>query len=305
MFKNAIAYLVTPGFRFDAEILQRMSFQPCGSNDLRTSGFVPPCDHSTAGLVHAVGGMQTICWQTEDKLLPAAVVTEAVKVRAEKMEDEQGYKPGRKQMRELKERVVEELLPKAFTVKRKTIALLTDQYFMINTSSQARAEGLVECLSKALGGMAPLRHIATTLHPPSVMTGWAMGGIPEALTMDDLFVFSGEDREVKYKGFTLDAEKAGVQISEGFRVSSLAMTFDDRISFVLNEWIHLKRLELTDVAKLDNAEEKNAEGAMDAEITLMGLELCRLLDALIEMMGGIKPMEPDLVNQTATPQLAA
>jgi DNA recombination-dependent growth factor C len=43
------------------------------------------------------------------------VVNDEVKDRAEAMEAQQGYAPGRKQLKELRERVTEELMPRAFT----------------------------------------------------------------------------------------------------------------------------------------------------------------------------------------------
>ena len=112
MFKNAISYLVTPGFRLDPEMLARRPARPCAANEGRTMGFAAPCDHSTAELAHHVAGHTLICLETEDRLLPGSVVAEEVEARAIDLEKQQGYKPGRKQMLELKELVTEELLPK-------------------------------------------------------------------------------------------------------------------------------------------------------------------------------------------------
>ena len=38
------------------------------------------------------------------------------------IEEQQGYKPGRKQMKQIKEAVTDELLPRAFALRRHTFA---------------------------------------------------------------------------------------------------------------------------------------------------------------------------------------
>ena len=61
-----------------------------------------------------------LTFRAEKKLLPASVVTQVTKARALELEEQQGFKPGRKQMRELKEQVTDELLPRAFSIRRDT-----------------------------------------------------------------------------------------------------------------------------------------------------------------------------------------
>ncbi len=53
-------------------------------------------------------------------LLPTTVVNQVTRARAAEIEEQQGYKPGRKQLKELKEQVTEELLPRAFSNRRDT-----------------------------------------------------------------------------------------------------------------------------------------------------------------------------------------
>ena len=61
---------------------------------------------------------------------------------------ERGYQPGRKALRELKERVIEELLPKAFVRSRITHAWIDAEngWLAINTSFPVKAEEVIEHL---------------------------------------------------------------------------------------------------------------------------------------------------------------
>ena len=73
--------------------------------------------------VLAVGGHFLVALMVEQKLLPSSVVNEVAADKAEQSEAQQGFKPGRKQMKEIKEAVLQELLPRAFTRRRKVYSL--------------------------------------------------------------------------------------------------------------------------------------------------------------------------------------
>ena len=76
--------------------------------EMQSLGWVPP--RGNGGLAHVVGGQILLTLRAEKKLLPGTVVNQVAKARAQEIEEQQGYKPGRKQMKEIKERVTDELL---------------------------------------------------------------------------------------------------------------------------------------------------------------------------------------------------
>ena len=79
----------------------------------------------------------------------------------------------------------------------------------------------------------------------------------------------------------------------------LAMTFDDRLSFVLTERGEIKRLDFLDVIRdqVKADEHEDAQSIFDAEFALMTGELLRLLPAVVGAMGGEIQRAPDLVDQ--------
>jgi recombination associated protein RdgC len=116
-FKNLQIYrLPTPWnielAKFD-ELLSRAPFNRCPSNEPLSKGWISP--RRDGSLVFSLGGQWLIALAVEQRLLPSSVVNDEVKDRAEAMEAQQGYAPGRKQLKELRERVTEELMPRAFT----------------------------------------------------------------------------------------------------------------------------------------------------------------------------------------------
>jgi recombination associated protein RdgC len=105
-----------------------------------------------AALVFSLGGQWLIALAVEQRLLPSSVVNDEVKDRAEAMEAQQGYAPGRKQLKELRERVTEELMPRAFTRRRTTFVWIDPQngWFCVDASSPGKAEEVIEHLRHCL-----------------------------------------------------------------------------------------------------------------------------------------------------------
>ena len=121
-FKNLQVYRLPAPWAFTPEqleeALQAQSFSPASSNELMRQGWDKP--RPNGGLVHVVNKQMLMVLGTEKKLLPSTVVNQVAKARAAEMEEQQGFAPGKKAMKELKERVHDELLPRAFTIRSNT-----------------------------------------------------------------------------------------------------------------------------------------------------------------------------------------
>lgn len=275
------------------EQLGRVAFQPCGSQDMTSTGWTSPLHE---GLVHSVGGQFLLALGVEQRLLPASVIKQVTQDRAGEIEEQQGFKPGRKQMKEIKEAVTQELLPRAFTRRRKTYAWIDPQagFLAVDAPSRTAAEPLVEALQKALDEL-PLKLLNTRLSPGAAMTAWlAEGEAAAGFTIDldcELQAATDEKSAVRYVRHSLEGEEIRGHIAAGKQVSKLALTFDDRISLILTDKFELKR-----IAPLEVLTEKGAEGdgltaeeQFDADFALMTGELRRLIPALIDALGGEAP----------------
>lgn len=298
MFKNAIAYKVTPGFRFDADILRRRTARECLPTESSSDGFTEPCAHSTDGLVHLVAGYQLICWQTDDKILPGSVVDEAVQEHAEKIESEQGYRPGRKQMREIKEVVRLELLPRAFVQKRRTFAILGGGYLIIDTSSPARADAFLEAIKLALG-VLPFTLIQTTQNPSAAMAVWLCSGEPPyQITIDSecvLELLSDAKPVIHYSRVDLGDRDIIRRVEAGYKPKKIGLTFDDKVSFVMTSNLQIGRIQMLDLVSQAERHQQATDAAdeFDGDVTICAGELTRLFDHLIEQFGGVEKPEGD------------
>lgn len=294
-FRNLQLFRLTPAWAYSTEelatALQRGVFLPCGQQDRHSIGWVPP-HAGDGGLVFAADRQQLIALGIEQKLLPAAVVRQESQVKIDEIEAAQGYKPGRKQRREIFERVEAELLPRAFARRGLTYVWIdpVNRWLVVDASSSTRADEVMEQLKLSLGEL-PVGLIKTRLAPATAMTQWlAEGDAPGAFTIDrdcELQAAADEHPAVRYVRHSLDSEEVRNHIATGKAATRLALTWNDRVSCVLTEQLQIKKLAFLDLLKEDA--ERQSETAGDlfaANFTLMAGELAAMRRDLVAALGG-------------------
>lgn len=270
------------------EQLSTLTLQPCSACDLQSIGWVAPRDGGT--LVHSVNRQWLLALGIEQKLLPASVVKQFANDKAKEIEENEGRRVGRKEMRDLREAMTIELLPRAFVRRRTTFGWIdpVNGWLAIDAASPAKAEEFLEHLRKSVDQL-PAKLLQVTQSPSSAMTGWvAEGEAPSHFTLDqDLELRSAEKATVRYVKHTLEGEEIRQHIAEGKVVTRLAMTWGDRISFLLNENLQIKRLSFLDLLKEQaDSQAENEDERFDIDFTLMTGEVAQLLNDLLEALGG-------------------
>jgi recombination associated protein RdgC len=290
-FKNILMYRLERPWTLAAgsleELLAEQPLQPCSAMTMQTNGWVAPSD--SGALVESLGRHLLVALGTEQKLLPGAVINDAARDKAEQFEQQRGFKPGRKMMREIKEQVTAELLPRAFSRRSETRAWIDgeNQRLIVEASSAARAEALVEQLRDRLGDLSAIP-VDADPSPSVTMTSWlASGHAPGRFAMEDECELASGDATrsvIRYLRHPLDGAEIRRHLEAGMRVTKLLLTWNDRLSFVLNEQLQLKRISFLD---MDEDREQAAETDLqfEAEFALMTGELSRLLSDLGDALG--------------------
>lgn len=321
-FKNLQIYRLPAPWSMDLTTLEdqlgRLLFNGCGSQDRVARGWVSPVSgrQGDGVLVHSVQRQWLLALRSEERLLPASVINEEAAARATELELQQGFRPGRKQLRELKEQIEQEFLPRAFTRSRRHFVWINphEGWLVVDASSPGKAEEVLDALRKCVDDL-PLRLLKTQRSPVSCMSDWlAAGEAPQAFTIDrdcELKSVSEEKSTVRYSRHPLEGEQISQELrahlEAGKLPSRLALTWDERVSFVLTDALEVKRLAFLDVLK-EEAEKsaENADELFDANFALMTGELTRLLPELVEVLGGelpegaIEPSEPVRSNFAAS-----
>lgn len=295
-FKNIQFYRFEEPFKLTGqqlhEQLEKHRARPCGQMDLSSCGWTEPLGHAGQMLVHETNGNLMFCLRREDKVLPSSLVREQVEQRLFEIE-QSGRKPGRKEKSDIREQVMTELLPRAFVRASHTFACIlpADGWLIINASSARKADEVIEELNKALISL-PVVQPSTEQSPETAMTGWLMydGTLPGG------FVF-GEECElhhaesaavVRCRNVDVMSDEVRAHVNEGLRVNKLALVWQDRLAFMLDDTLSVKRLrfdtEMTDEAAEQGGDDEVAR--FDADFALMAAELSAFIPQLLGAVEG-------------------
>lgn len=293
-FKNIFIYRLPADFSISANELQEKLAQkplmPCSGLDKQSRGWVS-C-RGDDRLVHVANKQILFALGVEQKLLPASIINRFAKEKAADIEAQQGYKPGRKQLKDIKLAVADELLPRAFALQRTTYAWLdlANGRLVIEAASAAKADELLEQLGKTVDNF-PLQMLQTELSPVAAMTDWlASEQAPGGFSIDRELELRSNDAgkaTVRYANHALEGKEILAHIANGKRVTRLGMTWNDRISFVLNENLQLKRIDFLEIIKEESSKVADNEDEMfELDFTLMTGELAKMLADLTRVLGG-------------------
>jgi recombination associated protein RdgC len=293
LFKNLTVYRVGPGWAAQRAALeaglQKMIFVPCGATQPMSAGWSPPRGVVHGPLVEVVGDQWLLKLTIEQRALPAAVVRRRVDERVTEIEQATGRKPGKKQTKELKEEIVLELLPQAFTKQAAVKVWLNPRLrlLMVDASSPARADEVVTQLVKALDGLS-LAPLHTAQSPAAAMSEWLTTGEPPAgFTVDrecELKAVDETRSAVRYARHALDIAEVRQHIAQGKLPTQLALTWRGRVSMVLTEAMQIKKVAFLE-GVFEGAKPAKDE-AFDADAAIATGELGRLIPELIDALGG-------------------
>jgi recombination associated protein RdgC len=299
-FRNLLVFRVSPGWNIAAddfeERLAAAAIQPCGRFSTESRGWVYPRNEERH--LYNLNRQWLIGLGVDQKILPASVVRQAVDERAAALAKKQDHPVGRKQKRDLREQIIEELLPRALVRRRITRAWIdtVNGFLAVDSPADKKADELMEILHKTHDKLPGLTLLNTEVAPGSAMTRWLASGKPPAqFSIDqDLELQSPQDSRsaIRYVRHSLEGREIRDHLSTGMTVTKLGMTWKDRISFVLTDKLQVKRVTFLEVIKEESTDQSQDEAEQyDLDFALMTGELAALVTDLVEALGGEKPSE--------------
>ncbi len=295
-FKNLRVYRLTgdlpcPVGEFE-ERLAGTTFTPCAGMDTRRIGWVPPLGPGAENLLHSTGDFHLVCARTQEKLLPAAAIREVLDEKILQIEGSEGRKLYRRERANLKDEVIQTLLPRALTRSQLCFAFLAAArgLILIDSSSPARAEDLLNLLRDSLGRL-PVRPLAPRHKPVEVMTRWVGGErLPAGFRLGeycDLRDPLNASNIVRCRQQDLATREIREHLDAGKQVGALGLNWKDRVAFVLTEELVVKSISYPEIVRSESTIDPELDTAarFDADFALMSLELDQLAASLIEIFG--------------------
>ena len=296
-FKNLQVYRFTRPLEQDADALERnleeFKFKSCGSQDISKLGWVFPMGKSGSMYTHLANKQILVCLKKEEKMLPAGVIKDQLNERVEAIELEQGRALKKKEKDSLKEEIVMQLLPRAFSRTSQTFAWIDPESDMlyVDASSTRKAEELISLLRKTLGSL-PVVPIQLKNQADVIMTDWLTeGNIPANFALEDeaeLCSALEGGGIIRCKQQNLLSDEIRNHLAADKFVTKLALNWAESISFIIGEEFALKRIKFADVLQEQNEDIDKDDFAarFDADFALMTGEIKQLIPAVIDAFGG-------------------
>ena len=281
--------LELPEKRYLDESLGNSWFTEPQGLDWFSEGFTHPNAFTDLAVFEAQKSM-LINLMREEKVLPSAAIKHKLDEQVVKIQTAEGRNVGRREKHELREAIIDDLLPKALIKSSRTYGLFAGEWLFVDTANRRKAENLLTKLREALGGLSA-QHPAPRQSPASLMTNWLLQGEAQGrfvLDSDVTLVGVGDVApKVKISRKDIPAEDVVQHAKNGMKVTELGLVWNDRVAFILTQDLTLKRIQWLDVVQ------EEAEGSCDdaesmayATQLLMEAALSAILGELVDLLGG-------------------
>lgn len=273
------------------DALAAAAFEPCGASQEKSVGWQPPREQEHGAFVESVDGQYIARLMIETKSVPPAAVKQAVKEQLAEIEAQTGRKPGKRERREISEEVRLSLLPHAFP-KQCAVTVWIDPragYLVIDNTSQSRLDEVVTALVRVIDGLQ-----VSLINTHTSPSAWMALILADSDNVDSRFAI---DREcelkaadeskavVKYAKHSLDIKEVRDHIKLGKVPTKLALTWNDRVSFVLTENLQFKKIAFLD-SVFEGGSKADGEDNFDADVAIVTGELRVLIPDLLDALGG-------------------
>lgn len=295
-FRNIHFYRFEEPFKLTGqqlhEALEKRKARGCGQMELSCEGWAKPLGLAGQMLVHETDGRLMFCLRREDKVLPASVVRETLDSRVFRIEQEEGRPVGRKEKMDIKDQIIQEVLPRALVRASHTYAYIDPKngWLVINAASARKADELTILLRKTLDSLNVVLP-QTDLAPDSAMTGWLMddASLPAGFDVEDgceLHAAGESDGVIRCRHVEVASEEVRAHVRAGNKVCKLAMNWQEKISFVLHDDLSVRGMRFN-AALLDEADEAGDDetARFDADFAIMGAELAQFIPQLLAAFG--------------------
>jgi recombination associated protein RdgC len=288
---------------FELRLQGRRSYA-CGKTELFTFGWCSPFGEDHEVLTHAANGYMLFCALREEKLLPAQVIKDTLQEKIRHLETSQDRTIYKQEKQRLRDEVILDLLPRAFVRKQKTFVYIDPktQLLIVDASSRAKAESVTILLRETLGKLN-ISPIETHQSPQQLLTEWLLRHqcsaefvLADNCEMEDVKRGLGK---IKCSEHDLTASEISAHIKNGKQVVSLGLCWQEKIAFTLLTDLSIKRIRYLDILQTQrkDTQAETAEEQLDADFSLMALELTALLTSLLHALGSNSVTQADILEK--------
>ncbi len=296
-FKNLQLYRLTEKFSLSAEQLheklENNLSKPCQGLDTFTLGWDSPLGREGKLLTHSVNNCIMVCMRRHDRLLPSTVVREILDEKVAEIEAAESRTVRRKEKLQLKDEIIVDLMPRAFSRSTLTFAYIDVQsnWVVVDAASAKKAEDLLSLMRESLGSFK-VKPFEVNQAPAAILTDWLNRHPVKGFELGDECELRDTLEEggiVRLKRHGLAGDEIKVHLQAGKIVAKLAVSWQDKLSCLLGDDVSVKRLKFLDLLQ-EQVEEQDFETKaekFDIDFAIMSLEFRAFIQQLIDIYGGL------------------
>lgn len=299
-FKSASVFQFLDDFSMTPEELEealvKKSYEPVNRRQLLSYGWAPPMGDEGEQLAHTASGFMLLKARREERILPSSVIADHMAERIEKLEKTLERKIRGKEKLDIRDNVVMELTPQAFTKSTYDQVLIMPKQglLIIDNVSAKKVDQCTSLLRESLGSL-PIAPVQTEIGQAGLFTRWLKGTrkLPSDLFMGDECVLQDEDNiagTVRCNKQDLSSDEIRALSTTGKHVQRLGLTLNETVSFVLDDEFGFSKIKFVDTSPEDGSDtgDLDARAVFDGNFSLMALEFSTLFPRMIEIFGGYK-----------------
>jgi len=273
-----------------ADLLEQAAFKACPAFAAQSMGFEAPVEEGPQALVRRVAGADLMRLRVQSRVLPAAAVKEALVDRVGAFKQRTRRDPSRRERRELKEEVYDELLPKALLKSDRVPAfyLRDEQVLAVGGASANVAEGWLSRLRDALGSVQAVP-LAFKQPGHTLLSAVFLGqGAPQLSLGRECRMRDPSDARSTINWLDMDLGHASVRahVKAGMSIERLGMVLNGIASFTLDAETVVRKLRLDGMDEVKELADEDPLANQDAAFTVTVGAVNALLAVLKRQLGG-------------------
>lgn len=293
MFRNVRFYRIGGGWpKAEEEVTQALraaEFKPCGPLTERSSGWVPVYPDAGDALARRVNGADLIRMRSQSRVLPPSVIKEELEVRIEDYAARMKEAPSASEKRRMKAEARDELMPKAMLRSDRTWGFIDLKENLVGID--ALQVSVAERFLRRLGAAIPvsnLRPLQFNQPVGELLTKIFLGNAPRQFAvgrecrMQDA---ADAGSKVRWSQFDLTEQSIRNHVTDGMRLTHLAIEYDNVLSCVIDQDGTLGKLQFVGMNE-DHGDELDPLARLDAEFVLMSGTLRQMIADLKKLLNG-------------------
>lgn len=292
-----------------AEVLESYASEPPRDYQMETLGFVQPGgQHDWAeklqplGMLRVPGPPVHFELRLISRNIPATAVRREVALRVSEIQQKENRRVGGRERQEIKQDVLDDMMPQAFLVEKTIRALAIGTFLVIDQTSESVCDAVLSLFRDVLGKL-DARPLMTAKVPHQSMTQWVLD---QSTGHDDLSI--GNSFKVKgifEKGLTLSGSKLDLseedpefvsQIVNGRDAEALGLFHHGKestgvVSFTLTDKLVFKGVrwpeEYTHAADEQLGQQDDEAAHRQVNLSLIAHGIASLISSVTDALGGL------------------